>query len=143
MIRHLKHLPVIALILLQPLSGQAQKIHFPELTYNGKNLNELIVHRKDRSSIRPNDCVINMVMSLDLKDIDSTTVEGKVKDLEYGDPVYFAAIKITRMDGSIVTIQADATGRFIVRRGSPVKEILLMQVGYAKVRIKASGNKLF
>lgn len=138
-------LSVAIIVLLYSPAVQAQtKQSYPRLLYNGRNYDVLITNRVPEYGISSRDgCVVMREMLLELRDTDAQTVEGLVKDVESGDALAGARIKLQRQKGSSEAFATDSLGRFRVIRGSPVKYIHVDYIGYRMLNIKGAGGKLF
>lgn len=145
MITFTRLLSVVITGLLYSYTGQAQtKQWYPCLLYNGRNCNSLITNRVPEYGISSRDgCIVMREIMLELRDIDAQTVEGLVKDVETGDALPGASIKLQRRKGHSEAFAADSLGRFRVARASPVKYLHVQYLGYRILNIKGAAGKLF
>lgn len=136
---------VIVIVLLNSFTAQAQRREaYSRLSYNGINYNRLIINRIPDYGIAGKDgCIVMAEINLALRDIDSLTVEGLVKDAETGQNIGGASVKFRRLNAGSETIVSDSTGRFLVNRSSPVGEFEILYIGYRTLKIKSAPWKLF
>lgn len=138
-------LSVAIIVLLCSHKGVAQtKQWYPRLLYNGRDCNPLITNRVPEYGISSRDgCIVMREIILELRDIDAQTVEGLVKDVETGDVLAGASIKLQRQKGDSEVFATDSLGRFRVTRASPVKYLQVQYLGYRMLNIKGAAGKLF
>lgn len=138
-------LSIAIIVLLYSYEVLAQtKQSYPRLLYNGRNCNSLITNRIPEYGISSRDgCIVMREIMLELRDIDPQTVEGLVKDVETGDALAGASIKLQRRKGHSEALAADSLGRFRLTRASPVKYLHVQYLGYRILNIKGAEGKLF
>jgi len=136
---------IIVIVLLNSFTVQAQRREaYSRLSYNGINYNRLIINRfPDYGFAGRDGCIVMAEINLALRDIDSLTVEGLVKDAETGKNMVGASIRFQTQNGHRERIISDSTGRFLVNRSSPHGEFEILYIGYRTLKIKSAPWKLF
>ena len=120
----------------------AQK-NYGKLTYNGKNLKELLTGRDPDFGLgRRDGCTVKRKLFLELKDKDALWVEGYVKDGDAGNVLPGTRIVFTRKGGGSDTLYTDSVGYFTIAK-APLKKIEVKYIGYWPLTIKGSSKKLF
>lgn len=140
-----KSLPIAIIILLTSLASLCQtKDQYHQLIYNRKSLNQLIVDRIPDYGISNRDgCIVGREFILELSDIDQQKVEGLVKDVETKEVITNATVKLTRRSRKTETLLTDATGRFLLEKSSPIKELQIQYIGYRIFKIQGFSKQLF
>jgi len=137
---------IVIMSLLSSISCFAQIDEPPaEFWYNGKSYNSLIVNRiPDYGDGHRDGCVVLTDLVLELKDKDSLSVEGIVKDIKNRAPLPAATVSVYRKNGSIDTYGTNAYGHFVISKSSsPVKSILAQSLGYRRLEIQIKRKWLF
>ncbi|RAJ77345.1 hypothetical protein CLV59_107112 [Chitinophaga dinghuensis] len=134
---------LIALITLFALQVHAQD-KYGKVTYNKKNISELITGRNPEFGITGRDgCVVSGKLYLELRDMDVQHIEGWVRDEHTGQGLSGASVQLTRKNGPIEKLVTDSTGKFILLKAAPMKEMKVLYIGFWPLQIKGSKEKLF
>lgn len=132
-------------ILSLTLTAYAQsEIVYSTLTYNGKNLDKLIIGRIPEYGLGAKDgCIIEPQMKLSFKDIDAKCVEGMLKETVYDIPLHNADIFLIKAKRVVDTLHTDSLGCFILQKTASFDQLNIQRRSFRDITIKRSRKYLF